>query len=153
MESRLDTRIFGPELEKHRLRRDELTQEELAEAAGLSLSTVGNILRGKRKLTQVNFVKLCRALNVEVDEIYQNGCAVQLEELHEIETRLRAEKGEGRPRSDPGTQSREELLKAKDSILAGVDTFLRRYIDVVEGPDPQRSATLGSSLSRKEEDL
>lgn len=153
MEGRLDTRIFGVELEKHRIRQDELTQEELAQAAGLSLSTVGNILRGKRKLTQVNFVKLCHALNVKVDEIYQNGCAVQLEELHEIETRLRAEKGERPPRSDPQPQAREELLKAKDSILTGVDTFLRRYIDFVEGPDPERSATLSSSRSLKEEDL
>lgn len=149
----LDPRIFGVALEKYRIRQDKLSQEGLAQAAGLSLSTVGPILRGTRKLTLVHFAKLCHALNVEVDEIYQNGCAIQLEELHEIETRLREERGERPPRNDSRIPSKDELCHAKHSILSGLDTLLSRYIDVVEGPEPDRSATLSSSLSRKEEDL
>ncbi|HVR97548.1 MAG TPA: helix-turn-helix transcriptional regulator [Thermoanaerobaculia bacterium] len=144
----LDPRIFGVALEKYRIRQDKLSQEELAQAAGLSLSTVGSILRGKRKLTHANFVKLCRALGIDVDEIYQDGCVVQLEEMREIEKRLRMERGESQARNP----SRDELSNAKHSILSGLDTLLSRYIDVVEAPDRGRSATLGSSLSRKEEE-
>lgn len=47
-----------------------LTQAELASAAGLHWTYVGQIERGERNLTLQNVVRLCRALQVPVGDLF-----------------------------------------------------------------------------------
>lgn len=48
-----------------------LTQEELAHAAGLHWTYVGQIERGERNLTYKNILKLARALNVSAARLIE----------------------------------------------------------------------------------
>lgn len=56
-------RKFGMALRRER-RRAKLTQEDLADLAGIERSHVGSIERGENNLTLVSIVKLCDALKV-----------------------------------------------------------------------------------------
>lgn len=49
------------------------TQEQLAEAAGISLSFLGHIERGSRKASLETIVNLCNALNVSPELLLQDS--------------------------------------------------------------------------------
>ncbi len=51
----------------------EMTQEKLAEKAGISLSFLGHIERGTRKASLDTFVKLCNALEVSPNLLLQDS--------------------------------------------------------------------------------
>ena len=59
---------FGKHLRKLRIDR-ELTQEELAEKAGLHFTYVGQIERGVRNPSLVNLYKLAKALSITAGEL------------------------------------------------------------------------------------
>ena len=50
----------------------EMTQEKLAEKAGISLSFLGHIERGSRKASLDTFVKICNALGVSPSLLLQD---------------------------------------------------------------------------------
>ena len=50
-----------------------LTQEELAEQAGISLSFLGHIERGSRKASIETLVSLANALNISTDTLLQGS--------------------------------------------------------------------------------
>lgn len=51
----------------------EMTQEKLAERAGISLSFLGHIERGSRKASMDTFVKICNALGVSPGILLQDS--------------------------------------------------------------------------------
>jgi len=60
---------FGVKVRKYRLKR-KLSQENLAELAGLHRTYIGQIECGKRNLALKNIAKLAKALNVSVKELF-----------------------------------------------------------------------------------
>lgn len=56
-------RMVGKRVRQLRLRRN-LTQEQLAERAGISTSFLGHIERGSRKLSLETFYRLIRAMSL-----------------------------------------------------------------------------------------
>lgn len=62
---------FGANVRRLRLKRN-LTQERLAELSGLHPNYIGGIERGERNLSLINIVRLTRALQCRVGEIF-NG--------------------------------------------------------------------------------
>ena len=65
-------KVFGKRLRSLRRAKD-LTQEQVAERAGLSLQSVGEIERGRGNPTLVNVERLSDALNVELTELFDLG--------------------------------------------------------------------------------
>jgi transcriptional regulator with XRE-family HTH domain len=59
------TALFGKNLRKLRKERG-LSQEDLAEKAGLHRTYVGSLERGERNPSLLNIVKLSRALDISV---------------------------------------------------------------------------------------
>lgn len=51
------------------------TQETLAEAAEISLSFMGHIERGTRKMSLETFEKICKALHCSADKLLATGLA------------------------------------------------------------------------------
>jgi transcriptional regulator with XRE-family HTH domain len=61
---------FGRRVRGHR-ERLQLSQEELAEAAGLHRNYVGGVERGERNIALQNIVHLARALGVDPSDLVQ----------------------------------------------------------------------------------
>lgn len=64
----MDYRLLGARVQRAR-RINGLTQERLAEMAGISLSFMGHIERGTRKASVETLVALARALGVSTDAL------------------------------------------------------------------------------------
>ena len=64
--------VFGKRLRSLRRAKD-MTQEQVAERAGLSLQSVGEIERGRGNPTLVNVERLSDALDVELTELFDLG--------------------------------------------------------------------------------
>ena len=64
----LDYKAMGRRIRQRR-RWLNMTQEQLAEAAGLSTSFVGHIERGSRKLSVEMLWAICKALEISMDDI------------------------------------------------------------------------------------
>ena len=64
----LDYKATGREIRKRR-RAQDMTQEQLAEAVGVSVSFIGHIERGARVMSLNTFVRICRALGCAIDDI------------------------------------------------------------------------------------
>ena len=62
-------RLFGERLRELRTKRD-LSQEHLAELAGLDRNYIGQIERAERNVALVNIVKIAKALGVEPGELF-----------------------------------------------------------------------------------
>lgn len=60
--------LFGKHLRKLRLSK-KLTQEELAEKAGLHSTYIGQIERGVRNPSLINLYKIAKALNITAGEL------------------------------------------------------------------------------------
>lgn len=56
----------------------QMTQEKLAEAAGISLSFLGHIERGSRKASLDTLVKLCNALQVSPQLLLQDSLSTDM---------------------------------------------------------------------------
>ena len=65
-------KVFGKRLRSLRRAKD-MTQEQVAERAGLSLQSVGEIERGRGNPTLVNVERLSEALSVELTELFDLG--------------------------------------------------------------------------------
>lgn len=65
---------FGQYLRVLRLERS-LTQEALADAAGLHWTYIGQIERGERNLTLKNVLRLARGLDIRPGELVDGGLA------------------------------------------------------------------------------
>jgi len=62
-------RLFGERLRELRTARD-LSQERLAELAGLDRNYIGQIERAERNVALVNIVRIAKALGVEPAEMF-----------------------------------------------------------------------------------
>jgi transcriptional regulator with XRE-family HTH domain len=71
--------LFGKRIRGLR-RAKELTQEQLAEIAGISLQNMGEIERGKGNPTLVTVEKLSAALDEDLSSIFDFGCSVLTKE-------------------------------------------------------------------------
>lgn len=62
-------KVFGANARRFRLKR-KLTQEQLAELSGLHPNYIGGIERGERNLSLVNIVRLSRALQCRISDLF-----------------------------------------------------------------------------------
>ncbi len=62
--------IFGHNVRRIRTDRN-LSQEALAEKAGLHRTYVGSIERGERNISLNNIVTIAQALNTSIDELFR----------------------------------------------------------------------------------
>lgn len=68
----MDCKAVGMAIRKCR-RAQDMTQEQLAERVGVSVSFIGHIERGARVMSLNTFVRICRALGCALDDIVR-GC-------------------------------------------------------------------------------
>jgi transcriptional regulator with XRE-family HTH domain len=68
----MNYRLLGEKIKKERINRG-LTQEELAEKANLSVSFMGQIERGERKLSVDTLAKIGNTLGISFDYLLQSG--------------------------------------------------------------------------------
>lgn len=59
---------FGQKVREERLKR-RLSQEQLAEVAGVHRTYVGMIERAEKNITLLNIEKIAKALNLEISEL------------------------------------------------------------------------------------
>ena len=69
-----DRKRFGERVRHLRLARS-LTQEDLAQLAGLHPTYVGGIERGERNLGLDNLLKIANALSVHPSELFADGAS------------------------------------------------------------------------------
>lgn len=60
---------FGEKIKKERLKNN-LTQEELAEKAGVHRTYVGMIERGEKNITLTNIHKIAQALDIKLNSLF-----------------------------------------------------------------------------------
>ena len=53
--------------------RKELSQEELAELAGLHRTYIGMVERAERSITVINLVQIAKALDISLDKLFDNS--------------------------------------------------------------------------------
>ena len=53
--------------------RKELSQEELAELAGLHRTYIGMVERAERNITVINLVQIAKALDISLDKLFDNS--------------------------------------------------------------------------------
>lgn len=63
-------RKFGSRIRQLRKKRG-LSQEALADAAGLDRTYVGSVERGERNISLVNITKLAKTLDVSLSELFK----------------------------------------------------------------------------------
>lgn len=80
----MNAESLGALLRDWRIERD-LTQAELAKAAGLSRKIIGSIELGDRRIDYEEVVPVCRALGRHVEELVLHWSRSSLEELQKIE--------------------------------------------------------------------
>ena len=62
---------FGKKIKEERLKNN-LSQEDLAERAGVHRTYVGMIERGEKNITLINIKKLSEALGLSISELLEN---------------------------------------------------------------------------------
>lgn len=62
---------FGKRVREKRLKAD-LSQEELADRAGLHRTYIGMIERAEKNITLMNVEKLAKALNIKLSDLFKN---------------------------------------------------------------------------------
>jgi transcriptional regulator with XRE-family HTH domain len=73
-------RLFGERLRELRTERN-LSQERLAELAGLDRNYIGQIERAERNVALVNIVRIAKALEVEPGELFVSFKGTRLARL------------------------------------------------------------------------
>lgn len=68
--------LFGETLRKIRIDA-ELSQEELAERAGIDRSYLGGIERGEHNLALINIIKIANALNLPPHKLLESLATIQ----------------------------------------------------------------------------
>lgn len=61
---------IGAILRNHR-RRCDLTQEQTAEVAGMNVTYLSDVERGKRNISLINLARLAKAFNLPLDDIFR----------------------------------------------------------------------------------
>lgn len=74
-------RLFGERLRELRVERG-FSQERLAELAGLDRNYIGQIERAERNVALVNIVRIAKALEVEVGELFVPFKMSRLKSMH-----------------------------------------------------------------------
>jgi transcriptional regulator with XRE-family HTH domain len=62
---------FGKKVKDERLKQS-LSQEQLAEKAGLHRTYIGMIERAEKNITLENISKICRALNLDLSTLFKD---------------------------------------------------------------------------------
>ncbi|MGQ9498368.1 MAG: helix-turn-helix domain-containing protein [Desulfotomaculales bacterium] len=66
-------KVFGQNVRRLRKRRG-ISQEELADRAGLHRTYIGSVERGERNISLENIVAIARALDVSLAELVEGIC-------------------------------------------------------------------------------
>ena len=70
MSSKSILEVFGQNVQKHR-KIQQLSQEKLAEIAGLHRTYIGMIERAEKNITLINMEKIANALGVEIKNLME----------------------------------------------------------------------------------
>mgnify|MGYP001535667620 FL=1 len=62
--------LFGKNVQQHRISQG-LSQEKLAELAGVHRTHIGMIERAEKNITLCNIEKIAKALNIQIQELFQ----------------------------------------------------------------------------------
>jgi transcriptional regulator with XRE-family HTH domain len=62
---------FGKRVREERLKAD-LSQEELADRAGVHRTYIGMIERAEKNITLMNIERLAKALNIKLSDLFKN---------------------------------------------------------------------------------
>lgn len=60
---------FGKKIREERLKRD-ISQEKLAEMAGVHRTYIGMIERGEKNITLINIEKIAKALGIKINNLF-----------------------------------------------------------------------------------
>ncbi len=71
MNSKLILQVFGNNVQKYR-KEKQLSQEKLAELAGLHRTYIGMIERAEKNITLINIEKIAKALQVSIADLLFN---------------------------------------------------------------------------------
>ena len=71
-ERKMLLRQLGLSIKLARVRKG-LSQEELAELAGLHRTYIGMVERAERNITVINLVQIAKALDVSLDKLFDNS--------------------------------------------------------------------------------
>jgi transcriptional regulator with XRE-family HTH domain len=74
-------RLFGERLRELRTERG-LSQERLAELAGLDRNYIGQIERAERNVALVNIIRIAKALDIEPAALFALFTAIRTSHLH-----------------------------------------------------------------------
>lgn len=74
-------RLFGERLRELRTERG-LSQERLAELAGVDRNYIGQIERAERNVALVNIVRIAKALGIEPAELFAQFTSSRMARLH-----------------------------------------------------------------------
>jgi len=74
----MDRKALGRRIRTERSNRN-LTQEQLAEAAGVSATYIGCVERGERSITLEKLIDITNALHVSIDYLIQDSMETSLE--------------------------------------------------------------------------
>jgi len=72
MSSKSIVEVFGLNVQKYR-KEKKISQEKLAELAGLHRTYIGMIERAERNITLCNIEKIAKALQVDIKDLLENG--------------------------------------------------------------------------------
>lgn len=135
-----------------------LTQQELAENAGLPKRTVGGIERGERTPTKEEIVQLCRALGktpAELITLWYRACLSEFNELGKVGDSRRTsppeEKGSRRslePASRVDQIIDQIAALAKDLYRESRNEFQKIFLDGLAQSGPGSSSPPPSSSPR-----
>lgn len=117
----MESKFFTEAISRRRIAAD-LTQDALAQKAGINRTTYGSIERGQRALSNENLVRLSIALGARVEDILGEAYKVQYVALLEIEPEVRKKMGIAPREGEKNSQN--EPQTAIDSFVSSLRNLL-----------------------------
>lgn len=120
----MESKFFAAVIGRLRLEAD-LTQEALAEKAGINRTTYGGIERGERPLSDQNLVRLAIALEVRLEDVLAEGYRAHYHSVMQIDRDHRLRQGLAAVPHDDGTA--EPTPQVIDTFLSSLKILLASH--------------------------